>query len=83
MEILEKEEYRTKVLIKGGTRCPEFCEAYINGSTWGTSMLKMNHIGREMYMEVKLPHKVFITSRIKEVTIVGDDWKYRMEWEDS
>jgi hypothetical protein len=51
---------------------PEFCptpvQVHIEGSNWGSSMLKMHFIGRGMHMEFRHPQfKRITTSRIVEI----------------
>ena len=65
---------RGDVLISGH---PEFCprplRAYIHGSTWGGSMLKVGFIGRGMRLEFAPAngnHQVITTSRIMEIRAV-------------
>jgi hypothetical protein len=58
-----------EVLISGH---PEICPAPVlvnfHGSTWGTPMLKMRFIGREMNMEFQHPEKGIVrTSRVREI----------------
>lgn len=53
--------------------CPTPVKCYIQGSTWGGSMIKLGWIGRGQYLEVTLeegPHagKTITTSMIQEVT---------------
>lgn len=49
--------------------CPEPTRAVIHGSTWGGSMLKVNFIGINMYLELRLETlgKVLTTSLILHV----------------
>ena len=65
---------RGHVLISGH---PEFCprplRAYIHGSTWGGSMLKVGFIGRGMRLEfvpANGQHQVITTSRIVEIRTI-------------
>ena len=58
-----------EVLISGH---PDICPAPVlvsfHGSTWGTAMLKMGFIGREMSMEFRHPERgVVRTSRVREI----------------
>jgi len=58
-----------EVLISGH---PEICPVPVlvnfHGSTWGTAMLKMRFIGREMSMEFHHPEKGIVrTSRVREI----------------
>ena len=60
---------RGQVLISGH---PEFCphprQAYINGSTWCGSMIKLGFIGRGMHLEfAPADGGVITTSRIVDV----------------
>lgn len=48
-------EERGRFLIKGHAKfCPDWTPCWINGSTWGGSLLKMGFIGRGMHMEFVL-----------------------------
>lgn len=48
--------------------CPTPVQCNIHGSTWGGSMIKVGFIGRDMRLEVGLPHGgVMTTSPIVEV----------------
>lgn len=58
-----------QVMISGH---PEICPAPVlvnfHGSTWGSAMLKMGFIGREMSMEFRHPEKGLVrTSRVREI----------------
>jgi hypothetical protein len=45
-----------KTFLQGnGKYCPESVEVKIHGSTWGGSMLKLDFIGRGMFMEFHIP----------------------------
>ena len=55
---------------------PEICPAPVlvnfHGSTWGSAMLKVGFIGREMSMEFRHPEKGIVrTSRIQEIREVS------------
>jgi hypothetical protein len=78
-----------KILIKGGNRTdgtlryPEFTEAFMCGSTWGTTMLKIGWIGYNMRMEIgRVNEHPVVTSPVKNVKIIGPDnsWEYEMQW---
>lgn len=57
--------------IEGNERyCPTPTPCKIPGSTWGGSMLKMDFIGKGMYMEFYVNRKCVTTTRIKHVEIV-------------
>lgn len=59
-----------KDYIKGNAKyCPDWSECIVQGSTWGSSMLKMGFIGRGMYLEVYLfdINNTILTTAIKEV----------------
>jgi hypothetical protein len=58
-----------EVLISGH---PEICPAPVlvafHGSTWGTPMLKLRFIGREMSMEFSHPERGIVrTSRVRDI----------------
>lgn len=72
-----------KFLIEGGRYFPEPYETFINGSTWGGSMLKLNWIGIDMFMELgpnSEKHGFITTSAVKSVKIVAPDksWEYEI-----
>jgi len=60
---------RGQVLISGHPQyCPRPLRAYIHGSTWGGSMLKVGFIGRGMHLEFgPVNGSVITTSRIVEI----------------
>jgi hypothetical protein len=57
------------VLISGHPEiCPEPVLVNFHGSTWGTPMLKVRFIGREMRMEFFHPVKGIVrTSRVRDI----------------
>lgn len=63
---------RGHVLISGHPQfCPYPLRAYIHGSTWGGSMLKVGFIGRGMHLEfVPAYGGVITTSRILDIWTV-------------
>jgi len=58
-----------RALISGHPRfCPEPVLVRIHGSSWGGSMLKLDFIGRGMFLEFEHPvHRTVTTSRIIEI----------------
>jgi len=58
-----------EVLISGHPEiCPKPVVVNLHGSTWGTPMLKLRFIGREMSMEFSHPEKGIVrTSRVREI----------------
>ena len=58
-----------KVLLAGHPKfCPEPVLVKINGSTWGRAMIKLQFIGRGMFLEFRHPtFGIIRTSRIQEV----------------
>jgi hypothetical protein len=58
-----------EVLISGHPEiCPDPVLVSFHGSTWGTPMLKLRFIGREMNMEFHHPDKgVVRTSRVRDI----------------
>jgi len=58
-----------EVLISGHPEiCPTPVLVNFHGSTWGTPMLKLRYIGREMSMEFSHPDKGIVrTSRVRDV----------------
>ena len=57
------------VLISGHSEiCPLPVLVNFYGSTWGSAMLKMRFVGREMHMEFFHPEKGIVrTSRVREI----------------
>ena len=69
-------EGKEGIEISGHPRyCPEPIKAYILGSNFGGSMLKVGFVGRGMYMEFSTENHrgTIVTSRIKEVEEVTND----------
>jgi len=58
-----------EVLISGHPEiCPQPVLVSLYGSTWGTPMLKVRFIGREMHMEFFHPQKGIVrTSRVRDI----------------
>jgi len=58
-----------EVLISGHPEiCPDPVLVSFHGSTWGTPMLKLRFIGREMSMEFHHPEKGIVrTSRVRDI----------------
>lgn len=52
-----------------------------NGSTWGTSLLKQNWIGKGMRMEIAYGDKILSTSPVQKAKVIGDVWLYEL-WND-
>lgn len=58
-------------------------EIYINGSTWGGSMLRMNWVGIGMCVEMEHPDpskQILTTSPVKTIKVVAPDesWFYEL-----
>lgn len=58
-----------EVLISGHPEiCPDPVLVNFHGSTWGSAMLKMGFVGREMSLEFRHPEKGLVrTSRVREI----------------
>lgn len=77
-----------KVTIFGGsignnTRFSKPVNAIIHGSTWGSSAIMVDWIGRNMYLEFNVEGgKTYVTSSIQNITIESPDgsWNYSMGW---
>lgn len=80
--IIEKLDYGTKVLVKGGRHFPEHTEAYFPGSTYGGAHMKLNWINYGMHMEFYTPNKTIITTGVRNATILAPNYNYTMNWED-
>jgi len=67
------------VRICGGIfEIPEI--VHFNGCTFGGTMLKIDWIGKGMYMEFVTGDRRYTTSMVREATLYGRDWAYTMEW---
>lgn len=51
-------------------RCPTPVHAFIQGSTWGSSMIRTEFIGIGMHLEVFIADKLTLTSQIKSAEII-------------
>lgn len=62
-----------EVLISGHPEiCPTPVLVNFHGSTWGSAMLKIRFVGREMSMEFRHPEKGIVrTSRVREIQEVN------------
>lgn len=77
LEIQTRHRCYTAVLLGKGTAllsghpeyCPQPVRVAIMGSTWGGSMLKVDFVGRGMYLEFQHPEydMPIVTSEIQEV----------------
>jgi hypothetical protein len=57
--------------ISGNAKyCPKPTRCYIQGSNYGGSMLRLDYVGRGMYMEFSTDDhpRVIVTSQIQEIT---------------
>jgi len=61
------------ILISGHPEiCPDPVLVNFHGSTWGSAMLKMGFVGREMSLEFSHPEKGLVrTSRVREIRKVS------------
>lgn len=63
--------------ISGSPRfCPTPERAYIAGSTWGGTMLKMHYIGRDMHMQFhlkKCPERTYTTTPVRNLEETTND----------
>ncbi len=69
-------------LVDGGVRYEEPVELFLTGSTWGSSMLKLDWLGKDMCMELCYEDRVLTTSPVKNVEIEASDgsWSYSLGW---
>jgi hypothetical protein len=74
---------KRKVEIEGGEHIPEAEEAFLMGSTWGGSMIRLGWIGHTMRMEIHRQQWVgpLITTSVKSLRIIGPNWEYDFDWE--
>jgi len=71
----------------GGKRGFPGAYVVIGGSTWGGSSLKRRWVGLDMHVEMSHPGypdqltKIFTTSPVQRITIIGPDgdWSYTLE----
>jgi hypothetical protein len=70
----------------GEDRFPAPTQAFLVGSTFGGSMIKLDWLGHDMNMEVHILKEdgasIFLTSCIRNVTVESPDgsWSYSMDW---
>ena len=69
--------------VQGGKHFPRPTTTFINGSTWGGSMIKTKWLGIDMRIEMGHPLKasVLTTSPVQSLRIIGPDgsWNYLIE----
>lgn len=66
------------VNVQGGKHFPLKTKVHFNGSTWGSSLLKLNWIGKGMQMEFLSNKLITSTSPVQKVKIIGNGWEYEM-----
>ena len=68
---LEKINTENDFLIEGGSRWPKPHKVFVNGCTWGGSMIKPGVIEENMYMEIidLECNKIIITSPIESIIV--------------
>lgn len=79
IEVIENRE----IWVTGGKYFPTRTRAFLQGSTWGGSMIKIGWIGYEMSMEILHPSRTsYKTSFVRQAKIIAPDgsWEYEMEW---
>jgi hypothetical protein len=61
---------------------PDPVTGYFIGSTWGTTLLKLDWIGQNMRMEMVVGGRLIDTSPVKnlEIHAPDDSWSYSMDW---
>jgi hypothetical protein len=70
---VEKVKEREYTIYGNAKFCPAPTPCYIHGSTFGGSMLKLDYIGVDMFMEFSFyskQHGAITTSRIQEVHVL-------------
>jgi hypothetical protein len=58
-----------KVLVRGGQYFPDFKEAYLCGSSWGGSILRLGWIGLGMCLEIYVDGVRIVTTPLKEFAV--------------
>jgi hypothetical protein len=58
-----------KVLVRGGQYFPVFKEAYLCGSTWGGSILRLGWIGLGMCLEIYVDGIRIVTTPLKAFSV--------------
>ena len=58
-----------KVLVRGGQYFPDFKEAYLCGSTWGGSILRLGWIGLGMCLEIYVDGMRIVTTPLKALSV--------------
>lgn len=69
-----------EIMIKGGKYFKVSKKVHLNGSTWGSSMIKIGWIGKGMHMEILNDRKKVLTSPVESAKIIGNNWEYEIEW---
>jgi hypothetical protein len=79
MTIVDPQQKVVRVLLpKYGS---EPLDVWLNGSTFGGSMLWCGRIGHQMNLEIIIPgHGAIVTTPIQNARIEGNGWQYEMEW---
>jgi len=72
-----------EVTVRGGRYFPFPTRTYLPGSTWGGSMLMVGWIGHSMNIELHHPltDKIVTTTSVQEAEVIGQNWKYQMDWQ--
>lgn len=66
------------IRVSGGEHLADNTVGHFSGSTWGTSLLKQNWIGKGMRMEIVYGNKVLSTSPVQRAKVKGDVWLYEL-----
>ncbi len=61
--------YAREVLVEGGTHFPERTRAYLSGSNFGGSCLKMGWVGLGLHMEFHAGGQWIITSHVRAIAV--------------
>ena len=70
-----------EIEVRGG-RFDEPVTGHLIGSSWGTTLLKLDWIGQNMRMEMAVGGHLIDTSPVRNVEIHSPDesWSYSLDW---
>ena len=68
-QIMILQPYRREVLVQGGAFFPERRRAYLSGSSFGGSCLKLGWVGIGLHMEFHAEDQWVITSHVRSIAM--------------